>query len=50
LQGRIVYSQNIMGGAANIKGEINTSSYSKGVYFLNLSQGNQKSYKKVVLQ
>ena len=50
LQGRIVYSQNIMGGAATIKGEINTSSYSKGVYFLNLSQGNQKSYKKVVLQ
>ena len=50
MQGRIMYSQNIMGGAANIKGEINTSSYSKGVYFLNLSQGNQKSYKKVVLQ
>jgi hypothetical protein len=50
LQGRIVYSQNIVGGAANIKGEINTSSYSKGVYILNLSQGNQKSYKKVVLQ
>ena len=50
LQGRIVYTQNMLGGSATVQGTINTSSYSKGVYFLNLSQGNQKIHKKVVLQ
>ena len=50
LQGRVVYSQNILGGSATIQGEINTSSYSKGVYFLSISQGSQKTHKKVVLQ
>ena len=50
LQGRVVYSQNILGGYATIQGKINTSSYSKGVYLLSLSQGNQKTHKKVVLQ
>ena len=50
LQGRVVYSQNILGGSATIQGKINTSSYSKGVYLLSLSQGNQKTHKKVVLQ
>ena len=49
LQGRVVYSQNVLGGSANIKGSINTSGYSKGVYFLSLSQGNQKTHKKVLL-
>lgn len=50
LQGRVVYSQNILGGSATIQGKINTSSYSKGVYFLSISQGSQKTHKKVVLQ
>ena len=50
LQGRVVYSQNVLGGSASIQGTINTSSYSKGVYFLSLNQGNQKTYKKVLLQ
>ena len=50
LQGRVVYSQNVLGGSASIQGTINTSSYSKGVYFLSLNQGNQKTYKKVMLQ
>tara|TARA_B110001450_G_scaffold202458_1_gene191708 strand:- start:23 stop:1990 length:1968 start_codon:yes stop_codon:yes gene_type:complete len=50
LQGRVVYSQNVLGGSASIQGAINTSSYSKGVYFLCLNQGNQKIYKKVLLQ
>jgi len=50
LQGRVVYSQNILGGSASVQGAINTSSYSKGVYFLSLNQGNQKTYKKVLLQ
>jgi hypothetical protein len=50
LQGRVVYSQNVLGGSASVQGTINTSSYSKGVYFLSLNQGNQKTYKKVMLQ
>ena len=50
LQGRVVYSQNVLGGSASVQGAINTSSYSKGVYFLSLNQGNQKTYKKVMLQ
>ena len=50
LQGRVVYSQNVLGGSASIQGTINTSSYSKGVYFLSLNLGNQKTYKKVMLQ
>jgi hypothetical protein len=50
LQGRIVYSQNVLEGSASIQGTINTSSCSKGVYFLSLNQGNQKTYKKVMLQ
>ena len=50
LQGRVVYSQNVLGGSASIQGAINTSRYSKGVYFLSLNQGNQKTYKKVLLQ
>ena len=50
LQGRVVYSQNVLGGSASVQGAINTSSYSKGVYFLSLNQGNQKTYKKVLLQ
>ena len=50
LQGRVVYSQNVLGGSASVQGAINTSRYSKGVYFLSLNQGNQKTYKKVLLQ
>ena len=50
LQGRVVYSQNVLGGSESIQGTINTSSYSKGVYFISLNQGNQKTYKKVMLQ
>lgn len=50
LQGRVVYSKNVLGGSASVQGAINTSSYSKGVYFLSLNQGNQKTYKKVMLQ
>ena len=50
LQGRVVYSQNILGGSTTIQEKINTFSYSKGVYFLSLSQGNRKTHKKVVLQ
>ena len=50
LQGRVVYSQNVLGGSASVQGAINSSSYSKGVYFLSLNQGNQKTYKKVMLQ
>ena len=50
LQGRVVYSQNVLGGTASVQGAINSSRYSKGVYFLCLNQGNQKIYKKVLLQ
>ena len=50
LQGRVVYSQNILGGSSTTQGKINTSSYSEGVYFLSISQGSQKTHKKVVLQ
>ena len=50
LQGRVVYSQNVLGGTASVQGAINCSRYSKGVYFLCLNQGNQKIYKKVLLQ
>ena len=50
LQGRVMYSQNVLGGTASVQGAINSSRYSKGVYFLCLNQGNQKIYKKVLLQ
>jgi hypothetical protein len=50
LQGRVVYSQNILGSSSVTNGNINTSSFSKGVYFLSLNLGNQKTHKKVVLK
>ena len=50
LQGRKVYAQNLLGTSALIKGAINTSNLSKGVYFLSLSQGNKSTHKKVVIQ
>jgi hypothetical protein len=50
LQGRKVYAQNLIGTSALIKGAINTSNLSKGVYFLSLSQGNKSTHKKVVVQ
>jgi len=50
LQGRIVYSQNILGSSSINNGNINTTSFSKGIYFLSLSQGTKKTHKKIVLQ
>ena len=50
LQGRIVYSQNVLGSSSINNGNINTTSFSKGIYFLSLSQGTKKTHKKIVLQ
>lgn len=50
LQGRVVYSQNILGSSSINNGNINTTSFSKGIYFLSLSQGTKKTHKKIVLQ
>ena len=50
LQGRTVYTENIMGGTALIKGRLNTNDYTKGVYFLTLKQGSKNSIKKVIIQ
>lgn len=50
LQGRVVYSQNTLEGSAISRGSINTSSFSKGVYFLSLIQGSKKTHKRIVLQ
>ena len=50
LQGRVLYSQNTLDGSAISRGTINTSSFSKGIYFLSLSQGSKKTHKRIVLQ
>ena len=50
LQGRTVYTENMLGGTAVIKGQLNTSNYAKGVYFLTLKQGSKNTFKKVVIQ
>ncbi|MDG1373760.1 MAG: S8 family serine peptidase [Flavobacteriaceae bacterium] len=50
LQGRTVYTENILGGTALIKGQLNTSNYAKGVYFLTLKQGSKNTFKKVIIQ
>lgn len=50
LQGRTVYTKNMLGGTAVIKGQLNTSNYAKGVYFLSLKQGSKNTFKKVIIQ
>jgi hypothetical protein len=50
LQGRTVYTKNMLGETAVIKGQLNTSNYAKGVYFLSLKQGSKNTFKKVIIQ
>ena len=50
LQGRTVYTENILGRTALIKGQLNTTNYTEGVYFLSLKQGSKKTFKKVIIQ
>jgi serine protease AprX len=50
LQGRTVYTENILGRTALIIGQLNTTNYTKGVYFLTLKQGSKKTFKKVIIQ
>ena len=50
LQGRTVYTKNMLGGTAVIKGQLNTSNYAKGIYILSLKQGSKNTFKKVIIQ
>lgn len=50
IQGREVYSNIINSNNSTINSSINTSSFSKGVYILNIKQGNAHINKKVIVK
>ena len=49
IQGREIYNQSIKSSKEIIKGNINLKGYSKGIYILNIIQGDRKKHKKIVL-
>ncbi len=50
IRGRVVYEDEISKGNGTIRGQIDTSSFAKGVYVLKINQGNTFLQKKVVLK
>lgn len=50
IQGRTVYSNLMDSNNSIIYGQINTSQFNTGMYFLSIEQGNSKTHKKVVIK
>lgn len=50
IQGRVIYSQVIDSNTSLIRSSINTSSFSEGLYILQLKQGNTEVNKKIVIK
>ena len=50
IRGRVVYEDIISKGNGTIRGQIDTSALSRGVYILKINQGNTSTQKKVVLK
>ncbi|WP_397362036.1 S8 family serine peptidase [Olleya sp. R77988] len=51
IQGRVIYTKEpFKNNSPTIEGSLNLSNYSKGVYFLNIQQGNSVINKKVVIK
>jgi hypothetical protein len=50
LRGRIVYENNFSSENGIVKGQIETSRFTKGVYILNLKQGSATMNQKVILK
>ena len=50
LQGRVVYKSNLSSLDGLLRGQIKTSTFSKGFYILNLRQGNSALNQKIILK
>ena len=50
VQGRVVFSDLLDGNKQLINGSINTQSFTNGIYFLRIKQGNAISTKKVIIR
>ena len=50
LQGRVVYKSNLSSLDGLLRGQIKTSTFSKGFYILNLRQGNSVLNQKIILK
>lgn len=50
VQGRVIYQNSYEVNSPLVKGEINTNSYAKGLYFMSIQQGNSNLTKKVILK
>ena len=50
VRGRVVYEDIISKGNGTIRGQIDTSSFARGVYILKINQGTTSTQKKVVLK
>jgi hypothetical protein len=50
MQGRVVYKNTFNSQGQILSGNINTTSFARGAYFLNIKQGNSRINKKVILK
>ncbi|MGB2417974.1 MAG: T9SS type A sorting domain-containing protein, partial [Flavobacteriaceae bacterium] len=50
IRGRVVYEDIIPEGNGTVRGQIDTSAFSRGIYILKIDQGNTSTQKKVVLK
>jgi hypothetical protein len=50
IRGRVVYEDIIPEGNGTVRGQIDTSAFSRGIYILKIDQGNASTQKKVVLK
>jgi serine protease AprX len=50
MQGRVVYSNSFKSAGQFVTGQIDTNSYSSGVYTFVIEQGNSRTHKKVIIK